>query len=182
MHSLFYHYTRTRSTIGTTRSFPRTSRTSCTSPCSPSRQAAPSRITLACKPAEWRKPAHDNSHCLCVCCVCTFVCVVFVRLCGLCMYVCVCCVCTFGSLSVSFVCVSFFLYQARLHQFVIVTSRQSKLSAKERQLARLDHPSSLNERRPVMMRTLHPRRQPTSWFFVSANQRPQNSARVVPKC
>ena len=56
------HYPRTRSTIGTTRSSPRTPRTSCTSPCSPSRQAAPSRITLAWKPAEWRKPAHDNSH------------------------------------------------------------------------------------------------------------------------
>ena len=33
-----------------------------TSPSSPSRQAAPPRITLAWRPAEWRKPAHDNSH------------------------------------------------------------------------------------------------------------------------
>ena len=32
------------------------------SPSSPSRQAAPTRITLAWKPAEWRKPAHDSSH------------------------------------------------------------------------------------------------------------------------
>ena len=52
IHSSFYHDTRTRSTIGSTWSSPRT----------PSRQAAPSRITLAWKPAEWRKPAHDNSH------------------------------------------------------------------------------------------------------------------------
>ena len=29
---------------------------------SPSRQVAPSRITLAWRPAEWRKPAQDNSH------------------------------------------------------------------------------------------------------------------------
>ena len=46
IHSTFYHDTRTR-TIGTTRSSPRTPRTSSTSPGSPSRQVAPSRITLA---------------------------------------------------------------------------------------------------------------------------------------
>ena len=48
--------------IWTTRSTPRIPSTSWTSPSSPSRQAAPSRITVAWKPAEWRKPAHDNSH------------------------------------------------------------------------------------------------------------------------
>ena len=41
IHSSFHHDTRTHSTIGTTRSNPRTPSTSCTSPCSPSRQAAP---------------------------------------------------------------------------------------------------------------------------------------------
>ena len=46
---LSYHTTRTLST-------------SSVSPGSPSRQAAPSRITLAWKPAEWRKPGQDNSH------------------------------------------------------------------------------------------------------------------------
>ena len=63
-HSLssFYHDTRTRSTIGTTWSSPRKPSTSWTSPGSPSRQAAPSRITLAWKPAEWRKPAQDYSR------------------------------------------------------------------------------------------------------------------------
>ena len=62
IHSSFYHDTRTRSTTGATRSPPRTPSSSCASPSSPSRQAAPSRIALAWKPAEWRKPAHDNSH------------------------------------------------------------------------------------------------------------------------
>ena len=33
-----------------------------THPSSPSRQAAPSRTTMAGKPAEWREPAHDSSH------------------------------------------------------------------------------------------------------------------------
>ena len=47
IHSSFYNDTRTRSTIGTTRSTPRTPSTSRTSPSSPSRQVAPSRITLA---------------------------------------------------------------------------------------------------------------------------------------
>ena len=47
VHCSFYHDTRTRSTIWTTRSPPRTPSSSCTSPRSPSRQAAPSRITLA---------------------------------------------------------------------------------------------------------------------------------------
>ena len=46
IHSSFYD-TRTRSTIGTTRATPRTPSTSRTSPCSLSRQAAPSRITPA---------------------------------------------------------------------------------------------------------------------------------------
>ena len=41
---------------------PRTLSTSRTSPSSLSRQVAPSRITLAWRPAEWRKPAHHNSH------------------------------------------------------------------------------------------------------------------------
>ena len=45
--SSFYHDTRTRTTIGTTRSTPRTPITSSTSSGSPSRQAAPSRTTLA---------------------------------------------------------------------------------------------------------------------------------------
>ena len=62
IHSSFYHDTRTRSTTGATRTPPRTPSSSCASPSSPSRQAAPSRITLAWKPAEWRKPAHNNSH------------------------------------------------------------------------------------------------------------------------
>ena len=57
MHSSFYHDTRTRTTIGTTRSTPRTRSTSSTSPRPPSWQAAPSRTTLAWKPGEWRKPA-----------------------------------------------------------------------------------------------------------------------------
>ena len=47
IHSSFHHYTGTRSTIGTTRSTPRTPSTSSTSPRPPSRQAAPSRTTLA---------------------------------------------------------------------------------------------------------------------------------------
>ena len=64
IHSSFYHDTRTRTTIGTTRSTPRTPSASWTSPGSPSRQAAPSRVTLAWKPAEWRKPAHDILHIL----------------------------------------------------------------------------------------------------------------------
>ena len=55
IHSPSYHDTRTRSTIGTTWSTPRTHSTSRTSPSSLSRQAAPSRITLTWKPAEWRK-------------------------------------------------------------------------------------------------------------------------------
>ena len=46
-HSSVYHHTRTRSTIGTTRSSPRTPRTSCTSPCSPSRQAARHQESLS---------------------------------------------------------------------------------------------------------------------------------------
>ena len=58
----FYHYTSTRSTIGTTRSTPRTPSTSSTSPSSPIREAAPSRTTLAWKPAEWRKPAQNILH------------------------------------------------------------------------------------------------------------------------
>ena len=62
IHSYFYHDTRTRSTIGTTGSSPRTPSTSWTSPGSPSRHAAPSGITLAWKPAPCRKPAQDNSH------------------------------------------------------------------------------------------------------------------------
>ena len=41
---------------------PRTLSASRTSPSSLSRQVAPSRITLAWRPAEWRKPAHHNSH------------------------------------------------------------------------------------------------------------------------
>ena len=45
--SSFHHDTRKRATIGTTRSSPRTPSTSSTFPGSPSRQAAPSRITLA---------------------------------------------------------------------------------------------------------------------------------------
>ena len=61
-HSSFYHDTRTRSTTGATRSPPRTHSSSCASPSSPSRQAAPWIITLAWKPAEWPKPAHDNPH------------------------------------------------------------------------------------------------------------------------
>ena len=62
-HSSFYHDSRTRSTtIGTTRSSPRTPSTSCTSPSSLSRQAAPSRTTLAWKPAEWRTPAQNILH------------------------------------------------------------------------------------------------------------------------
>ena len=51
-HSSFYHDTRTRRTPSTSR----------TSPSYPSRQAAPSRITLAWKPAEWRKTAHNIFH------------------------------------------------------------------------------------------------------------------------
>ena len=47
IHSSFYHDTRTRSTTGTTRATPGTPSTPCTSPSSLSRQAAPSRITLA---------------------------------------------------------------------------------------------------------------------------------------
>ena len=46
IHSSFYHDTRTRRTPSTSR----------TSPSSPSRQAAPSRITLACRVAETRAP------------------------------------------------------------------------------------------------------------------------------
>ena len=46
---LSYHTTRTLST-------------SSTSPSSLSRQIAPSRITVAWRPAEWRKPAHNNSY------------------------------------------------------------------------------------------------------------------------
>ena len=63
-HSLFLLplHTRTRSTIGTTWSSLRTPSTPCASPSSRSRQAAPSSITLAWRPAEWRKPAHHNSH------------------------------------------------------------------------------------------------------------------------
>ena len=45
--TLFYHNTRTRSTIGTTRSTQRTPSTSSISPSIPGRQAAPSRATLA---------------------------------------------------------------------------------------------------------------------------------------
>ena len=40
----------------------RTLSTSSTSPSSLRRQVAPTRITLAWRPAEWRKPAHNNSH------------------------------------------------------------------------------------------------------------------------
>ena len=47
IHSSFYYDTRTRSTTGTTRTTPRTPSTSRTSPSSLSRQAAPSRISLA---------------------------------------------------------------------------------------------------------------------------------------
>ena len=61
-HSLFFHNTRTRSTIGTTGSTPRTPSATCTCPISPSRQAAPSRITLAWKSAEWRKRAQNIRH------------------------------------------------------------------------------------------------------------------------
>ena len=52
IHSSFYHDTRTRSTNGATRSPPRIPSSSCESPSSPSRHAAPSRITLAWKPAK----------------------------------------------------------------------------------------------------------------------------------
>ena len=41
---------------------PRTLSASRKFPSSLSRQVAPSRITLAWRPAEWRKPAHHNSH------------------------------------------------------------------------------------------------------------------------
>ena len=47
IHSSFYHNTTTLSRKGSTRSPPRTPSSSCTPPSSPSRQAAPSRITLA---------------------------------------------------------------------------------------------------------------------------------------
>ena len=62
IHSSFHHDTRTRTTIRTTRSTPRIPSTSWTSPGSPSRQAAPSGITLAWKLAELRTPAQNNSH------------------------------------------------------------------------------------------------------------------------
>ena len=62
LRSLFPSTTRTRSTLGTPRTPPRTPSTSRTSPRSLSRQAAPSRITLAWRPAEWRKPSHNNFH------------------------------------------------------------------------------------------------------------------------
>ena len=55
-------HSRTSSTIGTTRATPRNPSTSRTSPSCLSRQVAPSRITLAWRPAEWRKPPHHNSH------------------------------------------------------------------------------------------------------------------------
>ena len=41
---------------------PRALRTSRTSPSSLGRQVAPSRITLAWRPAEWRKTTHHSSH------------------------------------------------------------------------------------------------------------------------
>ena len=56
IHSSIYNDTRTRTTIGTTRSTLRTPSTPSTSPRPPGRQATPSRTTLSWKPAEWRKP------------------------------------------------------------------------------------------------------------------------------
>ena len=53
-HFLFFTYVSNHTT--------RTLSTSRTSPRSPSRQVAPSRITLARRPAEWRKPVHNNFH------------------------------------------------------------------------------------------------------------------------
>ena len=57
-----YHDTRTRTTIGTTRSTPRTPSASSTSPSKPCRKASLSRTTLAWKPAEWLKPAQHLLH------------------------------------------------------------------------------------------------------------------------
>ena len=62
IHSFFYHNSRTRTTIGTTRSSPRTPSAWSTSPRTTCLKASLSRTTLSWKPAEWRNPAQHILH------------------------------------------------------------------------------------------------------------------------
>ena len=63
---LFCHAPSSMSTSSSSPTYPTTQLEHSVHPASLGRQVAPSRITLAWRPAEWRKPAHNNSHSICL--------------------------------------------------------------------------------------------------------------------